>query len=512
MNFSAQASIIDGSTMKLNTIPDKDSFCAYAAAHRIIPIIIKQKADTITPISVFQRLRTDGPCFLLESAEGNEKQARYSIIGRYQLMSFKSKGDKTSVIIDGRSMTGEYSNNPITAIRELLDRYKIPDALAADGYRCGLTGYFAYDFIRQIESVPDNNTDETNLPDCDLIAPRQVVVYDHLRHEMTIICNVLITEGADHETLIDCYDQAISELLDIRQLISGSYTPESAAEYKISAASFSSNMSKEEYMAIVERARRYIHAGDIFQAVLSQRFSTAYGGDAFEIYRSLRNVSPSPYLFFLQLDDVCLAGASPEMLVRLNSGLVETSPIAGTRRRGRDEQEDLQLAAELLADTKEMSEHAMLTDLARNDIGRICSFGSVKVSEYANVELFSHVMHIVSKVEGHLAADKSAIDVLCALLPAGTLSGAPKIRAMEIIDELETVRRGPYGGAAGYLSFDGSMNTCITIRTALISKGQLHIQSGAGIVADSKPESEYYECVNKAAAMIAAIEQAGNFL
>ena len=215
MNFSAQASIIDGSTMKLNTIPDKDSFCAYAAAHRIIPIIIKQKADTITPISVFQRLRTDGPCFLLESAEGNEKQARYSIIGRYQLMSFKSKGDKTSVIIDGRSMTGEYSNNPITAIRELLDRYKIPDALAADGYRCGLTGYFAYDFIRQIESVPDNNTDETNLPDCDLIAPRQVVVYDHLRHEMTIICNVLITEGADHETLIDCYDQAISELLDI---------------------------------------------------------------------------------------------------------------------------------------------------------------------------------------------------------------------------------------------------------------------------------------------------------
>lgn len=512
MNIPAKVNSVNGVATKLKTIPDKQTFSNYASIHRLVPISFTQKSDTITPITIFQRLRTDSSCFLLESVEGSEKQARYSIIGRYPLVKFKSKGRQVSVLINGNDMTRNFSADPVTAIRELLERYQIPDALAADGYRCGLTGYFAYDFVRQIENIPDSNYDETGLPDCDLTAPRQVVVYDHLRHEMTIICNVLIADDDGGEQISDQYDQAISELVEMRQQLSSSYTPAMSSNNEIEIEGFSSNMSREEYMGIVEKARRYIHAGDIFQAVLSQRFSSSFAGDAFEVYRSLRNISPSPYLFFLQLDNACLAGASPEMLVRLNNGLVETSPIAGTRKRGINEQEDAQLAAELLADTKELSEHAMLTDLARNDIGRICSFGSVKVTNYASVEMFSHVMHIVSKVEGLLAADKSAIDVLCALLPAGTLSGAPKIRAMEIIDELETVRRGPYGGAAGYLSFDGSMNTCITIRTALITKGKLHIQSGAGIVADSRPASEYDECINKAAAMIAAIEQAGDFL
>lgn len=511
MNIPAKVNRVNCSSTSPKTTPDKQTFSDYAALHRLVPVSFTQKSDTITPITIFQRLRTDSSCFLLESAEGSEKQARYSIIGRHPLIKLNSRGRQISVQINGSDATQEFSADPITAIRELLERYKIPVDLATDGYRCGLTGYFAYDFVRQIENIPDKNHDETGLPDCDLTAPRQVVVYDHLRHEMTIICNVLIADNPE-EKANEQYEQALSELLEMRQQISSPYLPEISSNGRIEIEGFSSNMSREEYMAIVEKARQYIHAGDIFQAVLSQRFSSSFAGDAFEVYRSLRNISPSPYLFFLQLDNACLAGASPEMLVRLNNGLVETSPIAGTRKRGINEQEDARLAAELLADAKELSEHAMLTDLARNDIGRICSFGSVKVTNYASVEMFSHVMHIVSKVEGLLAADKSAIDVLCALLPAGTLSGAPKIRAMEIIDELETVRRGPYGGAAGYLSFDGSMNTCITIRTALITKGKLHIQSGAGIVADSKPASEYDECINKAAAMIAAIEQAGDFL
>lgn len=512
MNNLLETNLETSTSTLIQAKPDKQAFIAYAGAYRLLPVSITLKNDTLTPISIFQRLRTMSECFLLESADGNEKQARYSIIGKDPLIVFKSRERDFSITINGRDYAQDYAEEPIAAIRKLLQQFRMPCELAADGYRCGLTGYFSYDFVRCLEDISDANPDDTGLPDCDLMAPRQVVVYDHLRHEITLICNVLISD--DYESMLSGrkYDEAVSVLSIMKQQIFSLADSISTEHFKVGSADFCSNMNRDEYMSIVERAKKYIRAGDIFQAVLSQRFSTTFTGDAFEIYRSLRNVSPSPYLFFLQFENACLAGASPEMLVRLSNGLVETSPIAGTRKRGADAQEDDRLATELLADKKEMSEHAMLTDLARNDIGRICSFGSVNVTKYAAVENFSHVMHIVSKVEGQLAADKSAIDVLCALLPAGTLSGAPKIRAMNIIDELENTRRGPYGGAAGYLSFDGSMNTCITIRTALITQGRLHIQAGAGIVADSVPESEYNECVSKAAAMIAAIEQAGNFI
>jgi anthranilate synthase component 1 len=351
------------------------------------------------------------------------------------------------------------------------------------------------------------------------MAPAQVVVYDHLKHEMTLIQNIIVDKNS--KTNEEKYNQAANQLelllnelisLDLKNKKTNQAGDFSSTEFKIESSGFEANVTKEQYMTMVERTKKYIKAGDIFQAVISQRFSAACSGDSFSVYRSLRNVNPSPYLFYIQNQDTCLAGASPEMLVRLTGSKLETCPIAGTRKRGNTIQEDEALAQDLCSDPKEIAEHAMLTDLARNDIGRIAKIGSVKVTEFAKVEHYSHVMHLVSLVEGELSTNKSGIDVLCSLLPAGTLSGAPKIRAMEIIDELENTRRGPYGGAAGYLSFDGSINTCITIRTALITGGKIHVQAGAGIVADSQPESEYVESVNKAAAMIAAIEQAGEYL
>ncbi|MDD3196825.1 MAG: anthranilate synthase component I [Eubacteriales bacterium] len=504
--------------------PSYELFHRFSTSYHLIPLTIRVKADTLTPISLFQRFRTKKDCFLLESAEGNERQARYSIMGRDPLISVQCRGQTINMnmlhsIPDQLIISKDTHSDPIKLIREILQLYKIPSELSTDGYRCGLTGYFAYDFIRYIETIPDNNNDELRLPDCNLMAPAQVVVYDHLKHEMTLIQNIIV--DTDSKTNEEQYTQAVNQLesllnelisLDLENMKINKTGDFSSTEFKIESSGFEANITKEHYMSMVERTKKYIKAGDIFQAVISQRFSTTCSGDSFSVYRSLRNVNPSPYLFYIQNQDACLAGASPEMLVRLTGSKLETCPIAGTRKRGNTVHEDEALAQDLCSDPKEMAEHAMLTDLARNDIGRIAKIGSVKVTEFAKVEHYSHVMHLVSLVEGELSTNKSGIDVLCSLLPAGTLSGAPKIRAMEIIDELENTRRGPYGGAAGYLSFDGSINTCITIRTALITGGKIHVQAGAGIVADSQPESEYVESVNKAAAMIAAIEQAGEYL
>ncbi len=399
--------------------------------------------------------------------------------------------------------------NPVDLIRSILKNYALPEELGKNGFRCGLVGYFAYDFIRYLERLPDENPDELDLPDCDLMAPAEVVLYDHLKSELTLICNVLV--GSDPAS---DYRQATATL-DAMAASLFANLPEIAEEGDFESAlelSFKPNVSREAYIGQVRRAKQYIRQGDIFQVVLSQRFSADYTADPFAVYRALRHVNPSPYLFYLRHPDAILVGASPEMLVRLDKQQIETCPIAGTRKRGATQEQDDALAADLLADGKELAEHAMLVDLARNDVGRISRFGSVKVKDFCHVERFSHVMHLVTLVEGQLREDRSAIDVLASLLPAGTLSGAPKIRAMEIIDELETVRRGPYGGAVGYLGFDGQLDTCITIRTAVLKDNRIHIQSGAGIVADSVPETEYEETVNKAMALFAAINRAGDFL
>lgn len=493
--------------------PDRQTFTRLASQYRLIPVSLRLPADMVTPISLFQRFDDHQQSFLLESVVGGERWARFSIMGRRPLLRLTSRHQTVSLAWQDQPFTEQSGIfSPISLIRSLLTTYSLPPAPGDEGFRCGLVGHFAYDFIRYLEEIPDDNPDMLNLPDCDLMAPAEVVRYDHLKNEMTLIYNCLVSDDPAAD-----YDQAANRLFTLIGQLFGPAPGSLLAGYprmsrRSMALAFKPNVSRESFIDQVQKAKQYIRAGDIFQVVLSQRFSAPYTADPFAIYRALRHVNPSPYLFFLRESAAILVGASPEMLVRLAGQRIETCPIAGTRPRGESPAADDQLADDLLSDSKELAEHAMLVDLARNDVGRISQFGTVRVRDFCHVERFSHVMHLVSVVEGQLREDRSAIDVLTALLPAGTLSGAPKIRAMEIIDELETCRRGPYGGAIGYLGFDGLLDTCITIRTAVMQAGQIHVQAGAGIVADSVPENEYQETVNKAMALFAAINQAGDYL
>jgi anthranilate synthase component 1 len=493
-------------------LPDSQGFQQLASQYKLVPVTLRLPADTVTPISLFQRFDDQQQSFLLESVVGGERWARFSIMGRRPLLRLVSQRQAVSLAFAGQPLATQPDHQPLDLIRSLLKTYALPPAAADEGFRCGLVGHFAYDFIRYLEQIPDENPDLLDLPDCDLMAPTEVVRYDHLKNEMTLIYNCLVTDDPEAD-----YELATRRLFAMISQLFGPTPGSLLAVYpRMSRRSmqldFQSNVSREDFIDQVGKAKQYIREGDIFQVVLSQRFSAPYSADPFAVYRALRHVNPSPYLFFLRQSGAILVGASPEMLVRLSDRRVETCPIAGTRPRGETPAADDSLANDLLADTKELAEHAMLVDLARNDVGRISQFGTVHVRDFCHVERFSHVMHLVSVVEGQLREDRSAIDVLAALLPAGTLSGAPKIRAMEIIDELETVRRGPYGGAVGYLGFDGLLDTCITIRTAVLHQGQIHVQSGAGIVADSVPETEYQETLNKAMALFAAINQAGDYL
>ncbi len=491
-----------------NLVPSREDFVRFAQTSRLIPVSRRVMADTVTPISLFQRFDDQQSAYLLESVLGGERWARYSIMGRKPLMRLSCQDGRIKVTDgNGQPMAEVDANShPVDGIRQLLKDYAMPNELSGMGFRCGLVGYFAYDFIRELERLPDDNPDELNLPDCDLMAPAEVVLYDHLKAELTLICNRLVT-GDPHQD----YDLAEARLDQLNRDLFESDSNSRRQYPDHLDLDFKPNVTQQDYMEQVGKARAYIKAGDIFQVVLSQRFSADYHGDPFAVYRALRHVNPSPYLFYLRTPQSVLIGASPEMLVQLDGNTIETCPIAGTRPRGQTPEEDNRLANELLQDAKELAEHAMLVDLARNDVGRISRFGTVKVKDFCHVERFSHVMHLVTFVEGQLREDRSSIDVLAALLPAGTLSGAPKIRAMEIIDELETVRRGPYGGAVGYLGFDGHLDTCITIRTAVLKDQRIHVQAGAGIVADSVPETEYQECLNKARAVFSAISKAGDF-
>lgn len=492
--------------------PDRQAFLELAKQYRIVPVSVSMPADTVTPISLFQRFDDQKQSFLLESVVGGERWARFSIMGRRPLLRLQSRKQVVQSAIGNQPLQTSADQTPLSLIRQLLADHALPPAPAEEGFRCGLVGHFSYDFIRYLETLPDNNPDPLELPDCELMAPGEVVRYDHLKNEMTLICNCLVSEDPVRD-----YSQASAQLF---HLIHQLFGPQAGtlpvalphASRRSMQLDFKANVSRDDFIAQVNQAKDYIRNGDIFQVVLSQRFSAPYKADPFAIYRALRHVNPSPYLFFVRQSSAILIGASPEMLVRLSGRRIETCPIAGTRPRGQTALQDDQLSEDLLNDTKELAEHAMLVDLARNDVGRISRFGTVAVRDFCHVERFSHVMHLVTTVEGELREDRAAIDVLSSLLPAGTLSGAPKIRAMEIIDELENVRRGPYGGAIGYLGFDGLLDTCITIRTAVLHNGQIHVQSGAGIVADSVPETEYQETVNKAMALFAAINQAGDYL
>jgi anthranilate synthase component 1 len=474
---------------------------ASSGAYNVIPVCKAILADTETPVSIWLKLFQKEPhSFLLESVTGGDTVARYSFIGGDPFLTFRADGGRWTVG-GARGDTG--TGNPVQALRELMGGYRGAHVEGIPRFSGGAVGYCAYDSVRFWEEVPDTNPKRDGLNDIFMGLYRTIVAFDNREHRLLLITNIFTDETDDIDA---AYREAERTLGSIEDTLAVRLP---ATDLRIGdAGPIESNFARPQFEKAVERCREYIAAGDIFQVVLSQRFSVAVDADPFDLYRVLRTVNPSPYMFYLSCDDSSVIGASPEMLVRVEDGTVEVRPIAGTRRRGADEHEDERLARELLADPKERAEHIMLVDLGRNDVGRVSEHGSVVTEEMMHIEKYSHVIHIVSNVRGRLGEDRDAFDALFSCFPAGTLSGAPKIRAMEIIDELEPVRRGIYGGALGYIDFSGNLDSCIVIRTMVYRDGVATIQAGAGIVADSVPSTEYQETVNKAGALFTAIMDA----
>jgi anthranilate synthase component 1 len=505
-------------TSALPVSPTREEARELARDYNVIPLRHAFIDDCETPVSAFLKLRGRGPAFLLESAEQGQRFGRYSFLGFRPRAILRFEGGRATAT-EFPATDGLETDEPFTVpSRELVGRD--PFATVADylaGYRIapledlppfagGAVGVFGYDLVRTVERLPEPNEDDVGTPEMALMVSDALVVFDHLRHQVTIMVNAFV----DGERDVDqAYDRAAGLIERARMLLAEPVPrAERDAERRFEPDSFQSNMTPEQYEAAVERCRKYIYEGDAFQIVPSQRWSGACPVEPFSVYRGLRNVNPSPYMYFLEFDDFAVAGASPEPLVKVTGRHVESRPIAGTRPRGATAEEDLQRAQGLLEDEKELAEHVMLVDLGRNDLGAVCEYGSVQVDELMVVETYSHVMHIVSSVIGTLREELGAIDALRACLPAGTLSGAPKIRAMEIIDEVESTKRGFYGGAIGYLSYSGDLDTCIHIRTVVVKDGIAHVQAGGGVVADSDPAYEYRETVAKAKAVFKAIELA----
>jgi len=482
--------------------PSKQEFIKLAKKANLIPVYKEILADTLTPVSAFQKIGK-GYSYLLESVEGQEKIARFSFIGVEPSLILKSKGNSIEVSKKNR-VEKYYANEPLKEIEKILNGFKAAEIKGLPRFSGGFVGYMGYDMVRFFENIPDKNPDDLQIPDSIFMMADSLVIFDHSTHKVKIVVNAYLVkdEGLAAEKI---YDKAIKKIEDIIKKLNA---PEKKKKLKTKTKKhkINSNFTKKEFEAIVKEAKEYIKAGDIIQVVPSQRFHTKLNCEPFDVYRSLRSLNPSPYMYYLNFNELQIVGSSPELLVRCENGIVETRPIAGTRPRGRSEAEDKKLEKELLADVKERAEHVMLVDLGRNDIGRVCRPGSVRVTDFMFIEKYSHVMHIVSNCRGVLSKDKNAFDVLRACFPAGTVSGAPKVRAMEIIDELENTKRSYYAGAVGYFSFSGNMDTCITIRTMLVKGKDAFIQSGGGIVADSVPSKEYQETVNKAKAMMRAIE------
>jgi len=484
--------------------PSLSEFRRMATQGNLIPIHEEVHFDWETPISAFHRIDDGIFSFLLESVEGGEKWGRYSFLGSSPSHLFRSKGEEFEIVRNGEALRKGKETNPLLALNNLLKNYRpvLHDSLPR--FFGGAVGYVNYDLIRSFERIPKLLPQDIELYDCYFMITDTLLVFDNLKQKVKVISNVLL-DG--HESLEEAYEKAED---DIHKVVARLQSPLlSCCTQKASSSSPPrSNVTREDFMKAVERAKEYIRAGDAIQVVLSQRFSAEIHCEPFDIYRPLRTINPSPYLFYLKMGDTILLGSSPEVMVRLDGRKIELRPLAGTRRRGRTQDEDLAIEKDLLSDEKERAEHIMLVDLGRNDVGRVAEIGSVEVTDLMGVERYSHVMHIVSNIQGTLAPGKNAFDVFRAAFPAGTVSGAPKIRAMEIIEELELVRRGPYAGAVGYFSFSGNMDTCITIRSILIKGSKAYVQVGAGIVADSEPEKEYEETLNKAQAIFRAIQLA----
>ena len=465
---------------------------------KVKPIYKEVLADLETPLTAYLKV-AGHPSFLArKSVEQGERVARYSFIGTGERRRIEARGEHLTVTTAEGAETFE-SNDPLRVLWNLTVKDAAQDPVLPD-FWAGAVGYASYDLIRRYETLPDNNPDELDIPDLLFIEPEALIIFDHLKRRIFIVAPAEVDDEADEARARELVERLYTRL---RGPLPG--VPGDRAGIR---TEFESNFTQEGFKAAVSKAVEYIHAGDIFQVVPSQRLTSDLGVHPFALYRALRTVNPSPYLGYLDLGPVTLVSSSPESLVRSDGKQIETLPIAGTRKRGVTPEEDEALATELLADEKERAEHIMLVDLGRNDLGRVCEFGSVKVTDLMRVERYSHVMHIVSEVTGVLAEGKTPLDALASTLPMGTASGAPKIRAMEIIDELEPVRRGPYAGAFGYLSVSGAMDMALTLRTAVIANGKLHLQAGGGIVADSDPEFEYQESMNKLAALVRAVELA----
>ncbi len=481
-----------------------DEFLRLAQEGTVVPVIKRVMADLLTPVAAYLKMHRSSPySFLLESVEGGEKVARYSFLGFDPHIIVRCRAGKVTIKTDRGT---EETNQPmLSVLRKISGRHipvRLPDLPPFTG---GAVGYMSYDAVRWFEKIPDKNPDSLNLDDAVMMFFSRLMAFDHARHQVHIVANVF-TEGKA-SNLEKEYQQAITDIETMEARLEDPIEPLPRAEPS-SETKLRSNMSKQVYEEAVERAKEHIIAGDIFQVVLSQRFSVGIGAHPFQIYRALRVVNPSPYMFYLSIGDHSIIGASPEMLVRATGRRLEYRPIAGTRPRGETETEDLLLGEELRADEKEVAEHVMLVDLGRNDLGRVADYGSVEVTDLMIVERYSHVMHLVSGIKARLRKRMDRFDALAACFPAGTVTGAPKVRAMEIIDELEPTRRGVYAGAVMYLDYSGNLDSCIAIRTIVAKDGRAYIQVGAGLVADSVPETEYFETVNKARAMLQAIEMA----
>lgn len=489
--------------------PGREEFGRLAASHSVVPVWRELLADLTTPVALFTRCVGDGNGFLLESVDRGETWGRWSFIGLNPSLTLTlSDGSLTSegALPEGVSV----DDGLLVAMQGLLEHFRSPDIAGLPPLHGGLMGFLGYDVVREVEHLPDSPPDDRGFPDGVMSVIGDMVAIDHWRQRAVLIANIVVPESADGSVLDSLYSEAQDRLdslaaagaipLDEPLMM----PPDQADE----APETTSSMGRDDYCLAVEAAREHILCGDIFQVVLSQRFDVELDAEPFDVYRVLRQINPSPYMYFLRYPEMTVVGSSPEPMVQLLDGRVISRPIAGTRRRGSTEADDRRMSAELVEDPKERAEHVMLVDLARNDVGRVVEFGSEKVEEMMTLERYSHVMHLTSQVAGDLAQGRTPIDVLRATLPAGTVSGAPKVRAMEIIDQLEPVKRGPYAGVVGYFDFSGNIDTAIAIRTMFVKDGIASVQAGAGIVADSVPESEYEECRSKARALLAAIPAA----
>ena len=498
--------------------PTLDEFLKLAAGGNLIPVTRRILADFETPLSAYQKIRGQGESFLFESVVGGEHIGRYSFVGCNPRSVIRQIDNRVDVLENGRVVETfsigkegpKTVRDGLEVVARVMNKYRPVSVPNLPRFTGGAVGFIGYEWVHDIEPVvPRPPNDELKTPVMYFLVADQLLIFDRVAQTVTILVNAVLDDAESHA---EAYENATSEIDRIVSLLEQPSEHRAVAvTTEIPPVPFDSNQSQEKFSANVEAAKKYITGGDIIQVVGSQRFSTPVKASPLDIYRAARHINPSPYMFLLELDGFSLVGASPEIHVRCEEGNVEIRPIAGTRRRGKNAEEDAALEKDLLADAKERAEHVMLVDLARNDIGRVCDFGSVQVKELMTIERYSHVMHIVTQVEGKLSADKTPYDLMRATFPAGTVSGAPKIRAMQIISELEQTARGPYAGCVGYFSFNGNLDTCITIRTALVKDGKAYIQAGGGWVNDSTPENEFQETVSKSMAMRKAIAMAESF-